>query len=95
MNKFFISISILEGFEWEAKDKKKNFKLNSLFLGHNFHNYSEDFVENSRNPVVTFNKQITKSVYHDCKKIIDVKKALSLNHVIYKSPDFIFQSGFF
>jgi len=34
-----------------------------------FSQFCNDFVKNIRDPVEPFNKQINKSVYHDCKKI--------------------------
>ena len=55
------------GFEWEAKLEFifPKFSLKRL----SFSQFCNNFVEIIRKPAEAFNKHITKSVYHDCKKI--------------------------
>jgi len=39
------------------------------YFSYLFSQFWDDFVKIKRTPVEPFNKQMTKSVYHDCNKI--------------------------
>ena len=70
INKYTISISIhFKGVLNEKKRKKFKFSYFKPPPQKKLSQLRDDFVENSRNPVGTFNYQIIKSVYYNCKKI--------------------------
>ena len=79
---------LLWDFKWEAKIKIifPIFSLKSSYISQ----FCADFVKNRRNPGGAFNKQITKSVYHDCKKIYWCFESFFLNLTMRETEIFAY-----